>query len=137
MRPRYPIYLFAQTDDGHLLVAWSIDDVAREVEPWYAENYIGFDGDARPVRVVNDREVVVVRAAGEPDMDGLRSAIREWTSKYGFMLSNDDPLLIAARERFLLDRQAKGRIGLSTGVKVSLVGALVLIALFAMTALKR
>ncbi len=135
MQPRYPIYLFAPTDDGHLLVAWSIDDVGREVEPWYAENYVGFDGDARPVQVVNDRNIVVVRVTGEPDLDGLRRAIREWANKYGVMLSGDDPLLIAARERFLLDRQAKSRIGLPKGAKVLLVAVLALIAFFAMAAI--
>ena len=135
MQPRYPIYLFAPTDDGHLLVAWSIDNVGREVEPWYAENYVGFDGDARPVQVVNDRNIVVVRVTGEPDLDGLRRAIREWANKYGVMLSGDDPLLIAARERFLLDRQAKRRIGLPKGAKVLLVAVLALMAFFAMAAI--
>lgn len=135
MQPRYPIYLFAPTDDGHLPVAWSIDDVGREVEPWYAENYVGFDGDARPVQVVNDRNIVVVRVTGEPDLDGLRRAIREWANKYGVMLSGDDPLLIAARERFLLDRQAKRRIGLPKGAKVLLVAVLALMAFFAMAAI--
>lgn len=145
MQPRYPIYLFAPTDDGHLLVAWSIDNVGREVEPWYAENYVGFDGDARPVQVVNDRNIVVVRVAGEPDPDGFRKLIREWASKYGISLSHEDPLLVVARPRYLLDQQAKylldqqakSRIGLAAGVKIALAGVLVLIAVFAIIAINR